>query len=330
MPRNNWNERLATKAKHLGALIALIVACFVYTMFIWQISAQKTENRIYAERNAYHYIVATDAEIERTCVTGPPAEFASCIVQIVKSSEEAKRAEYDLQAQKDVADWSFWMLLVSGLGMLFTVAGIWFVRENLIEMQRQRALNEKTLELAAEANGISREIGQWQTRAYLSVERVKALIENGTLMFWIGIQNTGQTPARNLRINGSLLIDTGTTYKLLKGETTVEPPITKHKSRIDLGGDFVSVGKEIDIMAAWIHTDIDRAHFDRLLQGHGLYCADFRLIWSDVFGNDQTLVFTIYPQGEAEVQSDTLTSFLSRRVSWPIFRILHAPTSLQH
>jgi hypothetical protein len=207
MSGSNRNERLASVAKYGGAVIALLV----FVIMAWQMSAQIAKNRTYAERNTYHYAKVTHDEIESTCVNGPSAAIANCVEQIVKASEETKRAEYDLQAQRDMSEWSFWALVVGGLGIVFTAVGIWFVRENLIEMQRQRAISESAVEAARDANTVARDIGRVQVRAYISVKYAEMLVckEGRPAEVRVWYENTGMTPAKNITTNvGVTLVST--------------------------------------------------------------------------------------------------------------------------
>lgn len=94
------------------------------------------------------------------------------------------REEQDLNAQRQMAQWAFWMLVVSSLGVVVGATGLWFLKG--------------TLDEARNMTSETRKIGQNQTRAYVDVVNAKVIqFEAGKpFMADLEIHNTGQTPAR--------------------------------------------------------------------------------------------------------------------------------------
>ncbi len=143
------------------------------------------ERGFQASANSQKYADSASDDIKNSCPFTDPATLAECAYKIVESTHEEQRAERDLVAQIDVAQWTFWLIPLTILGLAATVVGIWFVRENLREI---RITNE-----------LSRDMGKAQTRAYVHVSSFKpyARQERGRLQAKIEIEfsNTGQSPA---------------------------------------------------------------------------------------------------------------------------------------
>jgi hypothetical protein len=214
--------------------------------------------------------------------------------------------------QDSYAQW-----LMAFFSVLATGVSFWAVRLVRDTLEQSRSATTA----AFQANEISREIGRSQTRAYLSVKTIEAQIESGMLVFYATVENSGQTPAKKIRADCNLTVDTGEIYNVLAGKGTGQDHFVRHKPVFVGESDFVSVGKGLSIMFLWAHTDMKADHFDWLLTGKGLQVVDFRITWRDVYGEDQTIVFSAIPDKSADVQWEKTTKFMSRRVHWPSFKI---------
>ena len=124
-------------------------------------------------------------EIERTCLRLDPAAEAECVVRVINSAHEQKRAESDLIAQRNMARWALLMLLATIAMTFITAAGAYYVWRTL----------KATQEIARD----TARIGEAQTRAYVHV--------SGAELSWGGpnaeapsialtVENVGQTPAK--------------------------------------------------------------------------------------------------------------------------------------
>jgi hypothetical protein len=67
-------------------------------------------------------------------------DLHKCIAEIVKASEENKRATYDLVAQNVTARWTFGMFVLALIGTLLTGLGLYYLQANLREVQKQIAV----------------------------------------------------------------------------------------------------------------------------------------------------------------------------------------------
>ena len=102
---------------------------------------------------------------------------------------------YDLKAQQDMSEWTYALLWVGVLGLIATVIGIAFVYENLRETRRMTIA--------------TREIGEAQSRAYLTIVKIKFSGDGIGLDYVAGdlwilgtilVKNIGQTPAYGLQV----------------------------------------------------------------------------------------------------------------------------------
>lgn len=128
-----------------------------------------------------------------------------------------QRAEEELQAQQEMARWAFPLLFVTSIGVTATIAGVFYVKYTL-DLNRELLIQTQNgVKAALEANKIAEEMAHKQFRAYLSVTNVSVKINQNVLRekhleqvlppscdVLIKYGNTGQTPARNVRIRYTL------------------------------------------------------------------------------------------------------------------------------
>jgi hypothetical protein len=171
------------------AVMALLLIFFMIGFF----SGQENGRSGAAEINAkIHHENAAD-QIQDSCIGLFGVGLRECVQNAIKTSGEYQRAEYDLAAQQEVAGWTKWVFFVSIAGMLFTIIGIYYVR--------------KTFGETRETNKITREIGEAQVRAYLACTKVSYAIGDAAVNLSIELKNTGQTPASNIYLAGSVLLE---------------------------------------------------------------------------------------------------------------------------
>ena len=169
-------------ASILFAFVALgivgVTVSYVYEAVYHQYATSKARN-------------AAEQEFQEKCTSLATAEeIRACFGNAVNSARETQRAEEDLYAQKQMAQWAFWILLVTGfIGVVtiaITIVGIYFVVQTLVATQK--------------ANAIMRE----EQRPWLkvSVEATRfVVIGEGRVCIHTGwtIENVGKTPALNVQ-----------------------------------------------------------------------------------------------------------------------------------
>ena len=120
------------------------------------------------------------------------AEGIVCLAEGIKSNRRAKRSEYDLKAQQDMAEWAYGMLLISAFGLIVITVGVLVVLQSL-------RLARQTVDRAGDANALSSEAMIADQRAWITSK----LIIGGDLEFFEGrafievaarYQNIGKTP----------------------------------------------------------------------------------------------------------------------------------------
>lgn len=97
---------------------------------------QQQQRRAHEHASAQEYGEAAPAR----AIPTPPVD--------PRPDREEWRKEYDLQAQRDMARWAFWMVIISGVGVVITGAGVWLVRETLVHTAAQSAAAAAQTEIA--------------------------------------------------------------------------------------------------------------------------------------------------------------------------------------
>ncbi len=177
MPMKLWRK----DAKLIGAsLLALLAAsALLFIGFGIGVSSGRygTEAELYASTRE-----ARLRDDLKKCDTAAGTAQTTCIAEAIKASRSDERAELDLDAQRRSSDWSLWLLFIS-IGQLLVGAG------GFIALFR-------TLRQGQEANEIARDVGEAQTRCYLSPSDVTLRIDgHGDPSVELSVFNSGQSPA---------------------------------------------------------------------------------------------------------------------------------------
>lgn len=186
MLRGYWGDILA-----IGRVAILVGAAFAWAAMIWSISANYTKRALDTQAQASQYRENAAERVNRACVGRAGSGLLECVTQQIEATREHEQSEYDLQAQQDMSDWAFWMMLLATGSLTLGVVGVWYVRETL------RATREGTSATITEA----RRIGEAQVRCYLSITNVTMTIhKDGLIDFIAEAANSGQSPAKNVKL----------------------------------------------------------------------------------------------------------------------------------
>ncbi|MZQ90598.1 hypothetical protein GVY41_17230 [Frigidibacter albus] len=151
--------------------------------------------------SAEAYKQQADAQINAACLALSGVPQYECIAQAISAEREQQRAEQDLDAQQQMAEWARWMLIATVIMAAVTGFGVVFVWQTL----------KATQDMAKETS----RIGEAQVRAYLGRESCAAW--EGTGVEFCGtITNCGNSPAINVYMMLEL------TYFRSIGENTFE------------------------------------------------------------------------------------------------------------
>lgn len=175
----------------LAFIVFGIVVASIAVLLAWDMSATLTEQRIRYEKASEAYTQQAEDGIQRDCGADLDAlALRSCIREKIESAEDGKRAERDLDAQEGMALFTRLMGFTGLIGLLVGVGSVYLIWATL----------RATQVMARD----TREIGEAQVRAYLSIDKVEvsARPKRG-IVFWdvvVTVRNSGQSPARGIQV----------------------------------------------------------------------------------------------------------------------------------
>jgi hypothetical protein len=168
-----------------------------------------------AEANGYsrQYQAATEQRVS-DCFRQrqPPSAAANCVEKAIDASHEEQRAEHNLDAQRQMADWAWWLLIVTALQTPITLVGIVLLLRNIQQ--------------ADAANEISRQAMTAENRAWIEIEilslgDLRYVEENFRLTVKFRFRNIGKSVALNV-VPEATLIGEPTIGERTIGETSTE------------------------------------------------------------------------------------------------------------
>ncbi|MGE0500406.1 MAG: DUF6471 domain-containing protein [Rhizobiaceae bacterium] len=132
----------------------------------------------------------------KVCIAESEAGFIDvlvCLANRADANRNAKRSQYDLEAQQDMARWALGLLLTSFPGLIISAVGLSALFWSLA--QTRTAIRD------------AREIGEAQVRAYLMQPNIRLEVRlarppeqpNCSLAIWVRIENSGNSPAGRVR-----------------------------------------------------------------------------------------------------------------------------------
>ena len=139
-------------------------------------------------------------EVAAPNAAGPSSEVASTPQYRTPCHQPQSEGEADLCAQWRAAHAAEKSALWTKLGFwagLFGLAGLYW---QVVLTRRAVEDTGEATEAMREANAIARDIGQAQTRAYLSIRSLEGKKVDGGLVFRATVQNSGQSPALSAQI----------------------------------------------------------------------------------------------------------------------------------
>jgi hypothetical protein len=163
--------------------IAVILPLIAFTAyFVFYSKGYQAADKRHEAENAARY--AAEQHYQKCIAKATVKEAVECYKNAETISDEARRSEQDLNAQREMADWAesmLWATLLVGFTtILITGLGVIYVRNTLFETRR---------------------IGRAQVTAYLSVPRAEFYIEDMFLHIRAIIRNDGQSPARSVKLS---------------------------------------------------------------------------------------------------------------------------------
>lgn len=223
----------------------------------WNLSANYSLQTNRADNFSQEYENNSKKRVELECSNYELSEMKRCVSKIIEASRNSQRSEYNLTAQENLAEISFWMLVVTFAMFVATVIGVIFVWRTLVE---------------------TRKIGQAQTRAYLVFENGNFQLHHGVFTAEIFLKNVGNSPSKDLKYEWSMSMGIFgrlgqvelAVGKKESGKAVMSMSIEKEK----FGGETIKGGKNIKDYGALNHVWLET-----------------KLEWRDVFGEIQTMSF---------------------------------------
>jgi hypothetical protein len=163
-----------------GSIIAFAVTiCLLTVALIGWYEGFKRGQESHQSASSEAYAEQAQGKIESTCVALPFAAQNECIAEAISSEREQQRAEQDLDAQQQMAEWARWMLIATVVMASITGFGVVFVWQTL---EATRTMADDT-----------REIGKAQVKAYVYVTDLDIFAHEDIIR--LKIKNFGNSPA---------------------------------------------------------------------------------------------------------------------------------------
>lgn len=211
-----------------GVAFALLILAFT-----WQVSTDRATFREAARQQAEGYARDSAGRMARLCETRRGEALHACIAAVLDASREHQRAEQELAAQREVASWTLYMLMLSAAALLVSGFGLAALLRTIVQ-------GKEGLKRADEANRIALETGQRQLRAYLVAEefRIRDFVIGRKPAISYKIVNAGSTPAYGVRARAQLIE--------AKGRTACEQKVFFDKPRRKIPAKVVGPGQDMN------------------------------------------------------------------------------------
>jgi hypothetical protein len=200
--------------RHRGVALLLALALTVLLLGFGYFLVHQDEHADERQSAAEYSVRYERQKIEIECNT-PTARSRtlSCIADSPDTGGEEQRADADLHAQQQMAEWAFAMFVASAAGVVVTFAGVAYVamtlgatREAVVAANKANATAESTL---AETT----RIGEAQTRAYLAPSEASVSLDGNRFSLYAKFLNSGVTPAKSPEFSWQIAVFTGDVSK---------------------------------------------------------------------------------------------------------------------
>jgi len=176
----------------------------------YDMGASSARNDERSKRYTSTYAADAAKHVEKDCAGRAGKALVECMVEIVDATRESQRAESDLGAQWQAANWVAWATIIAGVQLVATILGLVYIRETLLATVKAVEDTGVATQAMKDANLIADRTSRQQLRAYLTPEI--AVVEwhpNGiNYKITISFKNTGGTPATKASIQwGSMGTD---------------------------------------------------------------------------------------------------------------------------
>lgn len=191
---SHWIPWIATG---LGLLLVMLAS--------WTMVAQKSYQAAQSEHlNRDSAYTARDAQYVECLKLPTIDDVRKCAASADQPGRSEERAEEDLRAQEEMADWAESMVWISLAGLAATSVGIVYVALTLRETRLATAAAIRGTKVSEEAVSVQRELGEKQVRAYIFLDAAGPILPFQLAVGeppsgMINIKNFGQSPAYDIR-----------------------------------------------------------------------------------------------------------------------------------
>jgi hypothetical protein len=190
----------SSRAKLAESALALIFGGLVVSAFglmFYHMGASNAQYNFERDQNSQAYATNTVDQIESDCIGVSVAAQAECIEKAIVASAEYQQNEGNLNAQRSMSKWAFWLLIVAGFQMLATVIGLIYLRGTLdATLKAVKGTSDGTN--AMHASNDQNKIVQ---QAWLNVEASDPVItDTGIWYLSLTVKNIGKTIAKTSSI----------------------------------------------------------------------------------------------------------------------------------
>lgn len=189
MPKRDWLGNGVLLAVAVGVVFFLCLCAL--GVGISEYAKVHEVNAAY-QKNAEEDRKRSAEEVAKACERGT-SDFRSCVSDHLETYYQDQARNEDLKAQKDMAFWAAALLALGIFQALLSSVGVYLLIDSL-------AKTSEALDLSREANIISSRNAERELRAYLSVFDFDTTVTNAAITTKITFKNSGQTPARNVRM----------------------------------------------------------------------------------------------------------------------------------
>ena len=227
-----------------GILLGSLAVAAYWWMF-YDMGASYTRYSFDSDQNSQSYAADAAQKIQNDCVGLAGGVDKKCLEEAIKASAEYQQGENDLEAQRGMSKWAFWLLVITSGQLFATIVGLVYLKGTL-DATRE-AVEDTGLATTAmqEANKISNEMAESAhrlERAYVFVDPADnnlAEFRKGEADFcWpFSFTNQGKTPAIIKRIMAVVEVAENIPNEKI-GYSTTEGPISSDAANFNFIGHF--------------------------------------------------------------------------------------------
>ncbi len=201
----------SNRDRHSASLEMLIILglALVFTVPMYWLGNFDGVEASKTKAYAANYRQQANDKREECLILSEPKAIFECAAEAEKSKRERENAEYDLQAQEEMARWARWLWFVALLQTIISGAGILYIKRTL-------SINREATDAALRA-AVATEVSiketkvsnEQQLRAYVSVEPKTGfldLLPPALPKITLNIVNHGQTPAYKLTQTSAIAV----------------------------------------------------------------------------------------------------------------------------